>query len=1566
MEFKNLKILIIDDVQDNLITLSALIRESFSSAKIVSALNGPEGIKIAKNDNPDLILLDILMPGMDGYKVCKLLKNDPETSDIPVVFVTALRNDSENKVKALEVGADGFISKPIDETELVAQIRAMAKIKKAAQNKKNENDRLHQLVEEKTLELKLQNESTRALLDNLKIEYEKRVESESEMREKDIENQFLYQTTSELVVLSSIQELYAYTAKKLYDLFDGHVIICIVDYQLDINRWFLKHIEGINENYAKISNIFGFDLMSLQGDVKTQYYDQIKSGELIEIDPQFTSFFNNKISNHVGQALMKLLNFDKLFCITFQQKDKILGSITIIPDKNHQNFNKKLIKSFVQQVTNYIRKQIFEDALKISESKYRSLFNNMFDGFALHEIICDEKGVPVDYRFIDVNKAFETLTGLKGEDIIGKTVLEILPNTEKYWIETYGEVALTGKRISYENYSGELGKFYEVTAYSPAPKQFACLFMDHTNRKKHEEKIIKNSERLHGIVKILQHKTDKIQDFLEYTLEEAIKLTESKIGYLFFYDEQKQQFEINTFSKNIKQFCFLESPSKTFLLDETGIWGEVVRQRKPILINDFLNHTREKQGFSEGHPTLTRYLSLPIFVNDKIVAVVGIANKEMDYDNDDIYQVQLLMDGVWKEIERKKGELTLRKNEEMYETFFNANEDIIFLKDENFKYVFVNDAIASLFQKSKIKMIGKTDEELAPNELIKPCKSSDLKVIDTHNTVRVEEKLGDKYYETTKFPVSLNNNQIGVGGIIRDISENKKAEERERFIAGITAAVSDAIIATDLNYKITYINQRAEDLYGYTIDEVIGKSTNIVYAIDNIHEFEKKVREVILRGEKFVGELLQKKKDGTTFMAEMKAQPMLDENNNIIAYIGIQRDITQRKNYETQILEQEQRFRNLANSGTALIWTADTNKLCNYFNDPWLEFTGRPLEKELGNGWAEGVHPDDLARCFEIYTTSFDKREYFNMEYRLKHHSGEYKWISDIGSPIYTSTGEFAGYIGHCFDITERKKNELVQQIQMKIAQSIQEVTTIENLLEIIHHELSKIFNTENFFVAMYNEEKDTMVNIINKDELEYLNEWSAKESLSGYVSKTGKSILLKKEDIQKLYAEKNIKQIGTLAEVWLGVPIKISNKSKGAMVIQDYEDPDMFSPSDLVLLEMIAHETEVFIEKQQILQELVRAKEKAEESDRLKSAFLANMSHEIRTPMNGILGFSALLKEPGLSGDKQQEYIGIIEKSGARMLNIINDIVDISKIESGLMKLDIKQVNVNEQTEFIYNFFKPEVEAKGMKLLFTNGLLSNQAFVNTDKEKLLAILTNLVKNAIKYSNQGHIHFGYQMINKNLQFFVKDTGIGIPKDRIDAIFERFIQADITNVMARQGAGLGLAITKAYVEMLKGKIWLISEENVGSEFYFTIPIVNTGAETELEIKVTVPLSTSPMDKKINILIAEDDEMSKMFLTKAVEPYTNKIYHAGNGIEALQLFKSHPEVDLILMDIQMPLMNGYDTTKMIREFNKDVVIIAQTAFGLSGDLEKAMQAGCTDYITKPIKMNLLKSMLSKYFN
>ena len=383
---------------------------------------------------------------------------------------------------------------------------------------------------------------------------------------------------------------------------------------------------------------------------------------------------------------------------------------------------------------------------------------------------------------------------------------------------------------------------------------------------------------------------------------------------------------------------------------------------------------------------------------------------------------------------------------------------------------------------------------------------------------------------------------------------------------------------------------------------------------------------------------------------------------------------------------------------------------------------------------------------------------------------------------------------------------------------------------------------------------------------------------------------------------------------------------------------------------------------------ELVEAKNRAELSDQSKSAFLANMSHEIRTPMNSILGFADLLKQPNLSGENQYKYLSIIEKSGDRMLGIINDIIDITRIESGLMEVSLSISNINEQIENVYSFLKLEADFKGVELSYSNPLPSEMAIICTDREKLYAIIINLVKNAIKYTDKGRIEFGYSLKPNNdpseIVFFVKDTGIGIPKDVNRAIFDRFVQADIKDRSVREGTGLGLSISKAYVEMLGGEIWVESQEGVGSTFYFTLPYsIGSNKESLKNIEVKEEQMVTP-NKKLKILVVEDDDRSEILMNAILENIADTVIKAPNGEEAVAIIEGSPDIDLVFMDIRMPRMNGYEATRRIREFNRDLVIIAQTAFALSGDREKALEAGCNDYITKPIIKKDLLALIEKY--
>ncbi|MDP2721996.1 MAG: response regulator [Bacteroidales bacterium] len=396
-------------------------------------------------------------------------------------------------------------------------------------------------------------------------------------------------------------------------------------------------------------------------------------------------------------------------------------------------------------------------------------------------------------------------------------------------------------------------------------------------------------------------------------------------------------------------------------------------------------------------------------------------------------------------------------------------------------------------------------------------------------------------------------------------------------------------------------------------------------------------------------------------------------------------------------------------------------------------------------------------------------------------------------------------------------------------------------------------------------------------------------------------------------------------------------------------------------------------IERSMLLDKLSEARIKAENSDRLKSAFLVNMSHEIRTPMNGIMGFADLLKSPDLPGEKQQEYIDIIKRSGHRMLNIINDIIDISKIESGLMEVVLSDTSINEIIEYIYTFFKPEMDNKQIQFSIRKSLPDKKDIIKTDHEKIIAILTNLVKNAIKFTNTGSIEVGYKIVSliheSMIQFYVKDTGIGIPKDKLNSVFERFIQVGTQNINTEQGAGLGLSISKSYVEMLGGSIWVENnfnhdQEVVGSTFFFTIPYSNEirNKLTQVETQRTTP----PVGQHFNlkILIVEDDEVSDLLITTALKKYHHQILHTQSGDEAIRICRNNPDIDLILMDIKMPLMDGYEATRRIREFNSQVVIIAQTAFGLEGDREKVLEAGCNDYISKPLLINNLIDIISSH--
>ena len=381
-----------------------------------------------------------------------------------------------------------------------------------------------------------------------------------------------------------------------------------------------------------------------------------------------------------------------------------------------------------------------------------------------------------------------------------------------------------------------------------------------------------------------------------------------------------------------------------------------------------------------------------------------------------------------------------------------------------------------------------------------------------------------------------------------------------------------------------------------------------------------------------------------------------------------------------------------------------------------------------------------------------------------------------------------------------------------------------------------------------------------------------------------------------------------------------------------------------------------------QIMEELEEQKNKAEESDKIKTAFLANMSHEIRTPMNGILGFADLLKNTDYSSEKHSKFISIIQQSGHRMLDTINNIIEVSKLESGLEKPIIKAVPIKEIIRELRNFFHPEATLKGLSFVFKEkDSTLNQPFY-TDEYKLNSILTNLIKNALKFTKKGSIEVSYSLHNGYAEFWIKDTGIGISKDKQASIFEQFVQADYSHTSGFEGSGLGLSISKGYDHFLKGHIKLESEPAKGSTFYVRIP---NSIDNQQLLDKTTPTETPDLSilEKYNILIAEDDEISFVYLENILENIAEQIVRAKDGREVVELAKQSKNIDLIFMDIKMPHLNGFEATKEIRKFNKEVFIIAQSAFTQENYKQKAKEAGCNAFISKPINQQKLLTLISK---
>jgi hypothetical protein len=829
------------------------------------------------------------------------------------------------------------------------------------------------------------------------------------------------------------------------------------------------------------------------------------------------------------------------------------------------------------------------------------------------------------------------------------------------------------------------------------------------------------------------------------------------------------------------------------------------------------------------------------------------------------------------------------------------------------------------------------------SEDLKKAEKQRLEDMVLDRTEALELELADRIKAENKLIQSLDKitkNRQAIMNLMEDLKtemgERKQMEEKlqveRNLLRTLIDNLPDTIYILDAEGRKVIANREDLKNIGFKTEaEVIGKNDLDLFPgeigkrghADNMSVINS-ATPIIDREEYFFD------KNGTIRWLLTSKYPLYDANGKVSGLFGTGHDITERKKTAEKLKESEEQYRLLIQNQGEGVGIVNLKEEFIFANPAAEEMFGLGKGELINRSLMEFVDPDHLS-IIKNETKNRSKAEKSTYEIDIIRPNGERRTILITATPQFNVEGKLTGTFGVFRDITERKK------LEQKIIESEAYYRTLIDISPdgIIIADLEgkvsygSIKAYEIFGVPPGEDVKGTTIlRWIAPDFQQNVME-RVMDIIKGNLAPETREYKLQKFDGTIFWGELS------------SSPLSDSNRFPIALMIVCRDISDRKSAET----------------------ELIKSKEKAEESDRLKTAFLHNISHEIRTPMNAIIGFSSMLNEPDLDKESQNSYIEIISQSSNHLLSIVSDIIEISNIEAGILKLSIKNADLNGLIKNLETHFGPKASEKSLEFIINAGCKDSEAQIWTDEPKLTQVLFSLLSNALKFTARGKITMGYSMKENFIEFFVSDTGIGISKGQFKKIFERFYQVESTIARQYEGTGLGLSIAKAYVELMGGSIWLTSEPGTGSDFYFTIPYNRAETFNKNEPKM-IKMDTVHNFISKTVLIAEDEENNYRLIVELLSPLNLKFIHAVNGHEAVEICRSDSSIDLVLMDIKMPIMDGYEASAIIKKLKPSLPVVAQTAFAFESDREKVFQAGCDDYLSKPIKKELLIEMVKKY--
>ncbi len=899
--------------------------------------------------------------------------------------------------------------------------------------------------------------------------------------------------------------------------------------------------------------------------------------------------------------------------------------------------------------------------------------------------------------------------------------------------------------------------------------------------------------------------------------------------------------------------------------------------------------------------------------------------------------------------ELQKTNQFLEKSEQKYRSLFEGSRDgIVFLNPDG-TFINCNDAY--------LRMLGYTYIELRQLDFYRLTPE---KYHQWEKTEIVEKQLLQRGYSDTYekeyihkdgtiFPVEITGykqendaGKIIIWGVVRDISKRKTVEnelkESQEMMSNILRA-SSVGLSLAINRKIIWANEAMEELFGYSYDEYHNQDTKILYADDlEYQRVGKLVYEKLQKNKPVRINTKFKRKDGSIFYGRYKINfidPEQPEKGVIVSIINI----TDLIKTQQTLKENEIKLKLALEGANADTWELDLSEGTLNFSQSWAQRLG--YEKgEINNTFQallNLIHPDDIPENMKIFNDFLKNKnsETLEVEFRIRTKNNEYIWILARGKPVeWDDKIKPVRLIGTYFDITERKR--------------------VEN--ELIEKEERYRFVTENIQEFIYMVDNQGTINFISGN-TEKMFGFSFEQQKTSTVKQLFEQIHISDELKTDIYSKFKLAVKEKKKSSIYGFPLQIQEETHYFETLERllYDDKDNFSGTIGVVRDIT--------DRKRAEQELIKAKEEAEESNRLKTAFLHNISHEFRTPMNGIVGFSDLLTDPDIDAEQREYYAASIKESCNKLVDIVTDTIEISQIQSNDMKVYLSGTNLKNLVEKIIEDVRPKADNKFIELHYINYCEGEDMQITTDRQKVYRSLRHIVENAIKFTTKGSVEVSCAINEENvIQFTVKDTGIGISPEKLDIIFEPFRQLETSITSNPAGSGIGLSIAKAFMEMLGGNINVSSGVNKGTTVILTLPREQAGITDKKESSQD---STSKIKGK-TILIVEDEMSNFMYLNEILKQESIHVKHAKNGREAIDMCRNNASIDLILMDIKMPVVDGFEATGIIKEFRSDIPVIAQTAYATQTDQHAILNKGFDDYISKPIKRKSFLKLLKKYLS